>query len=65
MKNGDADMGMELWRKKAMLDLSEQDGLEGLAKAGLRDRLRDFYSTLAKRAPGNRAIETALKKLER
>jgi len=58
------DDAMRLWRRKAALDLTDQDDLEALAAAGLADRLRDFYVGLAKQAPGNGAIAAALKKLE-
>ncbi|GEM_PF-1938777 len=57
------DDAMRLWRRKAALDLTNQDDLEALAAAGLADRLRDYYAGLAKQAPGNGAIAAALKKL--
>ncbi|MBU4429148.1 MAG: hypothetical protein KKE37_07325 [Verrucomicrobia bacterium] len=63
-KAGAPDDAMRLWRRKANLDLTKQDGLEALAAAGLAERLRDYYAGLAKRAPDNAAIAAALKKLE-
>ena len=58
------DDAMRLWRRKAALDLTNQDDLEALAAAGLADQLRDYYAGLAKQAPSNATIAAALKKLE-
>lgn len=62
---GAADLAMRLWERKAALDLLDQEGLEVLATAGLRDQLSRFYSNLSKKAPGNKAVEAALGKLKK
>ena len=59
-----ADLAMRLWRRRAKLDLADQRGLDELAAKGLTARLRTFYSGLAKRASGNRAIVAALSRLK-
>ena len=41
-----------------------KSGIEELAAKGLTARLRTFYTGLAKRAPGNRAIVAALSRLK-
>ncbi len=57
------DLAMRLWRAKANLDLTDQRGLEELAANGAASRLREFYSALAKQAPGNAFVAIALNKL--
>jgi len=63
--HGAADLAMRLWERKAALDLVDQEGLEVLAAAGLRAKLHQFYSDLAKKAPDNKSIEAALAKLKK
>jgi hypothetical protein len=60
---GFREMAMRLWRARSALDLSDQRDLEKLASKGMAKDLRDFYAGLAKRAPGNEAIASALKKV--
>jgi len=59
------DLAVRLWQRKMALDLTDQKGLDELAAAGLGEQLRELYSALTKRAPGNQAVAAALQKLER
>jgi hypothetical protein len=63
--HGATDLAMRLWKRKAGLDLMNQEGLEALPAAGLRNQLREFYSDLSEEAPNNKAIATALTRLKK
>ncbi|HUT61547.1 MAG TPA: hypothetical protein VNA25_27215 [Phycisphaerae bacterium] len=63
--HGALDLAMRLWERKAALDLTDQEGLEALAAAGLRARLAEFYGGLSQKAPNNKAVEAALAKLRK
>lgn len=62
--HGATDLAMRLWKRKAALDLTDQEDLEALAAAGLRDQLRTFYGSLSQNAPDNKAVGAALAKLK-
>jgi len=64
-RNRAPELAMRLWRAKANMDLTDQVGLDDLAASGLGDRLRDYYTALAKRAPKNAFVTVALRQLAR
>ncbi len=63
-QTGAKDDSMRLWKQRANLDLNNLEGMGGMIAAGMKDRLREFYSGLAKRDSDNKAVAAALKALE-
>ncbi len=63
-RTGAKDDSLRLWKQRVNLDLNNLDGMNGMISAGMKDRLKEFYSGLAKRDPDNKAITAALKALE-
>ncbi|MFQ6036370.1 MAG: hypothetical protein ACE5NM_11090, partial [Sedimentisphaerales bacterium] len=56
---------MRIWRRVANLSPSQIGGLEDLAKAGLRNELKDFYCEMRKKMPSSEAPARALIVLEK
>lgn len=55
---------MRLWRAAANIDLTQLGHLSGMAKAGLRAELADFYTEMARKIPASRVPDKALKMLQ-
>lgn len=64
-KAGAKTDAMRIWSRVANLSPSQIAGLEDLAKAGLRNELKDFYCEMRKRMPLSEAPARALMVLEK
>ncbi len=61
---GDFEDAMRLWKTRSNIDLADLQGLEALAKAGMRERLRSFYLSIQEMDPVSWVPAAALKVLE-